>query len=574
MKESLSYLKLKFSNLLEDATLALPWLHWSLHFLKNHSNLFYQRDIYRDYSETKNRYRFLTETSYRKNKKVLIVSLTHFLYQIKLEAMLAKALQLRGCEINVLTWRHCLWPQRYFRLFGIDRFVFFEDYLRKVNNININDVIKSVVKGGLSFQEVKKWKFRGCRIGQQVLSTLARKMYGTPDITSSEVYPIFIQWVKKEIKAIYACEILLDQLNPDILIFNEANGSIYGAIFDQAFNRGKDVIQFVQPFRDDALIFKRFDKESKGLHPNSVSKSTFEKIIKPMGWSENCERLLKDEFLARYGNRWFLSQRNQLGKTTKPKEEIINQLGLDKKKKIAVIFSHILWDANLFYGEDLFQDYEEWFIETVKTACRNPRVNWIVKLHPANIWKLPREGVKNSLLREEKLIKEKIGKLPSHIYLLYPTTDINTFSLFNLADYGITVRGTVGMELPCFGKPTLTAGTGRYSGFGFTIDHTTKEEYLENLHNIEKIPPLSSYQTLLAKKHAYAVFCLRPWEMKSFRAKFRYKLEKAHPLDHNLIPAVSSIDELKNSSDLAKFSEWVLYSDLCDYIEKDKLCAV
>ena len=34
--------------------------------------------------------------------------------------------------------------------------------------------------------------------------------------------------------------------------------------------------------------------------------------------------------------------------------------------------------------------------------------------------------------------------------------------LFKVIDYGITVRGTIGIELPCFGIPVITAGTGRY----------------------------------------------------------------------------------------------------------------
>jgi len=206
----------------------------------------------------------------------------------------------------------------------------------------------------------------------------------------------------------------------------------------------------------------------------------------------------------------------------KSKEEIVNQLGLNRGKKTVVVFSHVLWDANLFYGEDIFEDYEDWFVETLKAAVNNPAVNWIIKLHPSNIWKRNRDKVKGEL-REEVLLREKIGRMPKHIFLLYPDTPISTFSLFDLADYAVTVRGTVGMEICCFGVPVFTAGTGRYSGLGFTIDSASREDYLDKLSRIQDFPRLSEEQTLLAKKHSFTVFNLRPWKMDSFRAEFNYK---------------------------------------------------
>ena len=41
---------------------------------------------------------------------------------------------------------------------------------------------------------------------------------------------------------------------------------------------------------------------------------------------------------------------------------------------------------------------------------------------------------------------------------------------FQNIDFALTVRGTVGCELACYGVPVITAGTGRYSHQGFTVD--------------------------------------------------------------------------------------------------------
>ena len=105
-------------------------------------------------------------------------------------------------------------------------------------------------------------------------------------------------------------------------------------------------------------------------------------------------------------------------------------------------------------------------------ACANDRVNWVVKLHPANVWKRRRDRVSGEL-DELVAIRERVGELPPHVRLLEPDTDISTWSLFDVTDFGVTIRGSVGFELPCFGVPVLTAGTGFYSGRGFTVDSET-----------------------------------------------------------------------------------------------------
>ena len=66
------------------------------------------------------------------------------------------------------------------------------------------------------------------------------------------------------------------------------------------------------------------------------------------------------------------------------------------------------------------------------------------------------------------------------------------------------------MELPCFGIPVLTAGTGRYSGKGFTVDSTTANEYLERIRRIQDISPLTEQQVRLGILHAYFVLRGRP----------------------------------------------------------------
>jgi len=216
-----------------------------------------------------------------------------------------------------------------------------------------------------------------------------------------------------------------------------------------------------------------------------------------------------------------------------------------------------MWDANLFYGKDLFENgFGEWIVETVKAMEKNKTVNWIIKVHPANRFKHEIEGIKGEY-RELKAIKDAFGAIPENIKIMYPEDEINPYSLFQIADYGITVRGTIGMEMPCFGKPVLTAGTGRYSGKGFTIDSSSKEEYLQKILHIEEIPGLDEEKKRLALLYFYILFKLRPFKFRSFKETFFSHADKKIEL------LIKNFDE---ADDFKKFAEWAAQKKEEDFL--------
>jgi hypothetical protein len=125
----------------------------------------------------------------------------------------------------------------------------------------------------------------------------------------------------------------------------------------------------------------------------------------------------------------------------------------------------------------------------------------------------------------------------------------------------------VSVELPCFGVPTLTAGTGRCHGLGFTVDSESREQYLGRLAHIEELDRMTPEQVQWAKRHAHTVFCRRPWFMKSFRAEFRPGGPHRHMLEQNLHLAVSSLAELDRNGDLVKFATWAAANANVDYLD-------
>jgi hypothetical protein len=199
----------------------------------------------------------------------------------------------------------------------------------------------------------------------------------------------------------------------------------------------------------------------------------------------------------------------------------------------------------------LFSNYEEWFVETVRAACSNPEVNWIIKIHPAHVAKSAMERYQGEPA-ELIAVRERIGELPPHISVVPAGTDINTFSLFAVMDYCLTVRGTIGIEAASFGIRVLTAGTGRYDHKGFTTDSKTREEYLERLDHIQDIPPLSDSERELAERFAYGAFIIRPLPLTTLSIEHERDIEATTRI---WINAKSALD-LASAPDLNAFAEW------------------
>ena len=286
----------------------------------------------------------------------------------------------------------------------------------------------------------------------------------------------------------------------------------------------------------------------------SLSKESFEYLLNHKKVSFFEQKILKHLRSQYEEKKWFNRQNLEKNKKIYSKSEIIKKLKLNPKKKIAVIFSHIMYDATFFYGESIFKNYKLWLEETLKLAEKNKNINWILKIHPANKWRNELESTYGKTL-EEELIDNLFKELPDNIFILNATTDISTYSLFSFIDYGLTVRGTVGCELSCFGIPVFTAGTGRYSHQGFTIDSNNKRDYEKKIRNIQNYSKLSKEKVKKARVYSYGSLIARSIPMDGINIK--YNLDGRINLYHtDVFFEKISIYELSKKLDINLFINW------------------
>lgn len=524
--------------------------------------------VWRDYLQIWWKLRFLRQAVNvdPAGRTVVIPLFTDWPFEIKQHLMLASALSLSGWTTTVIVdsalMRRTL---RYARAFGITSIRFYQEIeLSSQEQERCSAAAAKFLSRPMSFEQIKTWTFQKCNIGPQLLASASRAlMNGAIDTRDDLLQTTLRAALPSVLENASRAEALMKELKPDLLIVNEANYTKYGPLVDAAIAGGSEVIHFTQPWQDDALMCKRLTKSNRRSHPSSVSKETM-RALQTQAWTEALQILLDQVFYDRYAGRWALQARNQPLVRNLDWQEIQSSLNLSRTRPVGIIFSHVLWDANLFYGIDLFEGYGDWFIQTVRGAIQNEKVDWLLKIHPANEWKRAYAEERGEYA-ETRLIRDHFGTLPAHVKLVMPSAGINSLVLYKEADFGVTVRGTPGMEMPCFGKPVLTAGTGRYSGLGFTIDSASRAEYLQRLAKAHLLKPLRQEEVDAAKRHAYALFILRPWQMRSFGCRFRAAAPR-HPLDHNVVVLAQNLEEIEAHGDLRRWREWAS-SNQSDYLE-------
>jgi len=171
---------------------------------------------------------------------------------------------------------------------------------------------------------------------------------------------------------------------------------------------------------------------------------------------------------------------------------------LDCSMKNVFVMLHAFTDhPHSHFRRMIFNDYYDWFIQTLNFAKKNNTVNWIFKQHPS-IRYYPIKDVSFSDLFLDT---------SKNIVYIDENNQIDTRSLIHCANLVVTCMGSAGFELPAMGGvPSVTAGDNPYSNLGFALEPKTKEEYftiLRNANNIESLSPEQQKRAQAAYMYIY-----------------------------------------------------------------------
>lgn len=255
----------------------------------------------------------------------------------------------------------------------------------------------------------------------------------------------------------------------------------------------------------DLVAFQCFKKLEDISHPYKPSRADIRQVIKRLG--PNLKKTFSEILKQEVAGKGSIDGINAFSKNNK---YYINRASFNKdyklnpNKKNVFIMLHAFNDhPHSHFRWMIFKDYYDWFIQTLKFAKTNNKVNWIFKQHPSIKWH-PAEDIN---------FKKLFFKCPDNIVYIDEDNQIDTRSLIHCADLVVTCKGSAGFELAAMGAiPSITAADNPYTGLGFALEPKTKEEYFEILNKVDKIGKL----TPQARKKAQATYI---YIKKIFRVK-------------------------------------------------------
>jgi hypothetical protein len=448
------------------------------------------------------------------DKRILISNLQCLYGGCKFEALLAAALRQRGYRPVVLLPAPDRNIEPLHTAVGETDFYYDRDLIGGREIRQAQERAEEMVQETADLEQLVNFTVGKFRVGRNAMSLAIRRLRaGRVNLKDKAHRAAVHDALTTSLCRVEAYRRFVADVAPVRALFAERGYSPSAELFDACLEQNVDAVQWCSAPLDNRLLFKRYRLSNRGDHPLTLSSASWERI-RQENWSELDEQRWRDYHGSIYsGGGLYNRQQLQEGKLIVDRGAMEQALGLDSAKKTAVIFCHILYDATFFYGESIYPDYMTWLVETVRAAIANPQLNWIVKVHPVNLWRSRMDGLPMEQL-EVMALRDAFGDLPPHVKIMTADTPINTYSLFGSIDYGLTVRGTIGMELPCYGIPVVTAGTGRYSGRGFTIDPTDRAEYCSILGSLQDYPRLLPEVAAAAQRYALATLYRRSWIMR------------------------------------------------------------
>jgi hypothetical protein len=315
------------------------------------------------------------------------------------------------------------------------------------------------------------------------------------------------------------CKQILSKSEIAKLLINDLSYSHNYAFIKAAFDTSTPVFYYSVGFKQDQLFIRAITREENLIHCVTAPDHHCNYHRLPLKYARHD---LLNNYQKYMGQDSYAGARGGWSRERKSIYLNLNQR-FNTDKKIIVIFSHVLFDANGAYGLDLFLSMEAWLRETLIWYKQFGSDDYfvLVKEHPANKFKVASVNGVSPISSERLIFNElQLDLHPERFGFLADQDGVPTPEVLNSAEGCITVRGSVAVEAAVHGIPVLVGGSSRFSKSGFIIEPLTQLEYFLELNEFFKINNQQRAR-IIANATRYAectLYCggvsTKPWSIK------------------------------------------------------------
>jgi len=158
---------------------------------------------------------------------------------------------------------------------------------------------------------------------------------------------------------------------------------------------------------------------------------------------------------------------------------LLSALNISKEDTIIAAYTNVIWDAQVVYSSNVFNDIFDWLWTTIDTIATNKKIILVIRIHPAET----KGGVptRQPMLAE---IQKRYPTLPENVKIIPPSSDLSSYTLASMAKANIIYGTKMGLEIALMKSPLIIAGETFSRNKGYGYDVTSKKKYIEILKDL------------------------------------------------------------------------------------------
>lgn len=338
--------------------------------------------------------------------------------------------------------------------------------------------------------------YKGININEHVTSTILRVNLRGTLVDDDRTNYLYKRFASSAVKLINCLEKFIKEYKPDRLVCVHGIYLEHGILVSVANKHGIPIVVWGTPYRKNTVQLSHNDT----YHRERIyeSNSVWEDIILDKSMNKK---------LDLYANSKVSGGRDNVNYHPTPiinKNKIFEKLGLKENKPIVTLFTNVLWDAQIFYASNAFENLLDWIFQTIE-FYRDKETQLIIRIHPAES--------KGGFTTSQPIANEifnKFPKLSNNIKIVKPESDISSYTLAEISNVNVVYGTNMALEIALRGHPLMIVGECVARGKGFSYDVNSSNEYFMMLKNLHSISPLTDHQIERARKYAYHLY-FRRW---------------------------------------------------------------
>ncbi len=369
--------------------------------------------------------------------------------------------------------------------------ILYGQHLRKDDRVRAGHILQAT-----AIQDIRRFTLDGLAVGEHAYAGTLRFL-ARGELSDEPLGEQILQrYFEAALLTVFMMRNLLAADHFDVCLLNHGIYVPQGLIAEVCREQGVRVVTWNPAYRKSCFILSHGTTYHHTLMTEPVTN------WENLRWNERIEARLMQYLRSRMEGTqdwiWFHD---------KPHFDITaiqREIGVDFSKPTIGLLTNVIWDAQLHYPANAFNGITEWIMETIAWFLDHPRLQLIIRVHPAEI-----QGPLPSRQRVVEEIAKLFPKLPSNVFIIPPESHASTYAVMSQCDSVIIYGTKTGVELTSIGIPVIVAGEAWIRGKGVTLDASSVIDYRALLDRLPLGGRMPSEQIQRARKYAFHFFYRR-----------------------------------------------------------------